>query len=268
MHNDRLTVDDIRDVTLLAVSAVICTFLKSTIKNNDLGYRSAMIGQFILLIWATEPTLALLSTWRWRARSKPEVRATANFWVRRAMPILLVIGILTSGYDLLMLRIYPMLTDVPGLAITRETWLPPGHQLGVRTYAVRSAYQWASEHLPRTAVLQHDPNMDIEIFHALYAQRPVAAADYSNGVLFGIPEAAFERVAKPITAVFADRPSEPLAKVDQTCDEFGIAALVVKDTDPIFGDRRGWAWQRSPLYQNTFVRIIGCGSGSPGSRHS
>jgi len=105
-------------LTIAATSLLLCTFVRSTvIQNNDLGYRGMLLAQFILLLWAVD----LLDD-----------RKAAR---RPLVMVLIVLGIASSIYEAASLRLYAVVSDVTPLP--SYTWLNPAADTGRRLYEAR-----------------------------------------------------------------------------------------------------------------------------------
>jgi hypothetical protein len=210
-------------------SIVICTFVKSgATPNNDLGWRGFLVAQFALLILS--------------AGYLEAVRPT------RLLKTLLVIGLLGTGYDLLLTRFFPMLSDAG--EVPKLKWLALDQKLGERTEGNREAYEWLHNHSSQTAVLGQNPNVDVvDIFYGLYADRKTVAGDRNCTIGFGgtVAECAKVRAL--------------LASPGEACRQVPIDFYIVKDTDP--------AWNMDlpgVVFANKFVRIFACERSNDGTK--
>jgi hypothetical protein len=96
---------------LVAVSVVICTFVRSSvIGNNDLGWRGFLLAQFGLLLWSVDVLL-----------DRPR---------HRVLSALLVLGAAGTFYDACILRLYPVLADAG--VVRKIAWMASDRQLGAR----------------------------------------------------------------------------------------------------------------------------------------
>ena len=165
--------------------------------------------------------------------------------------------LLTTAYEVALMRAFHPLADAYG--VDRPSRMGPANRLAERTYTVRQAYQWINSNLPRAAVVQHNPDVTVDIHSGLYANRQTVAVGDEMGILFGIDQASYDALATDISQVFsAGRASEP-ADVNRLCDRYTIDALLVKDTDPAWNDRQSWVWQHQPAFGNDYVRVFACG---------
>lgn len=240
-------------------STLICTFVSSTvIANNDLGWRSALVVQFVLLLLAAEMWSEGTIGFGWREQTGPGLP-------RRTAPVLvsvtLVLGVMGSCYEVVMQRTYPMLIDA--FPIRRISGLSAYHQLGRQTYAMRSAYEELNRMLPANAVVQADPKGGIGNVPAeLYSGRQMVADVGGCGTVFGGSAQYCEDVILPqLKPLFDDRRAMSLGDAEKVCREFSITALLFEDTDPVWKDKSSWIWQVTPMIGNDYVRVIGCDGG-------
>jgi hypothetical protein len=240
--------EDAFGMVMVITSLVISSFLRSnTITNNDLGWRATILAQFVLLIWAAG---------LWEDGLFPAGRRWSS-----AVGMLLLLGAVPIVYDMVMLRIYPVLLD--DRPIPRYPWLAPDHKLGERTYALRQTYERLSTLLPRRAIVQQNPNAAPEdLFYGLYADRQTAAEGGTCGTQFGGPQALCPGIFTPINALFSSSGYRNYAQVEDICRQLSIDAVVVKDTDPVWSDRNSWVWKTEPAMGDAYSRAFLCGAGS------
>ena len=226
--------------TMAGTSIVVCTFLKSgVITNNDLGWRGFLIAQFVLLIWAAD----LIS-----------VPAAISGRARAALAVMLVLGAAGVVYDLAILRFYPVLSDAK--AAPKVFWLAQDEKLGLRTYAVREAYEWLRARTSARTIVQHNPNVAYQdTFYGLYADRQTVAEDASCGTTFGGDSRECAPVVQRLAGLFSGPATESFETV---CKSLPIGVMVVKDTDGVWSDRSSWVWSRQPIFANDFVRLFSC----------
>jgi hypothetical protein len=173
---------------------------------------------------------------------------------------LIILGVLGSLNEVASLRAYPIVSDLAD--VPRYQWLAMDHELGRRTYALRTVYEQLKTELPPGAIVQHNPNgIPGDLPYGLYADRPVAAETPGCGILFGGDPKLCVSVLASLKPVFEG--SLPAGEVDRTCSEWSISALLVKDTDPAWSDKKSWVWQRPPSIANEFVRTFPCGERTP-----
>ena len=223
---------------LLAIAAVagllLGAFLKSTLFNNDLGWRVML---FPLLAGAAWTITALDRL----------VEARGQSW--RAIPffplVLTAIGWTTSLYALTSLRAYPSISNDARLSyISADAEIERDRRL---------AYIWADAALPRGAVLQHNPSRRRAFAFALYGRHPTAVSD-SFGSLFGADPKAVEARVRALIPLFQTAMSA--ANVRATAMANGIDDLVVTADDPIWSMPDAFVWHVKPIYASARVRII------------
>ena len=244
-------------VALGAASLLVCTFMRSSvISYNDLGWRSPLVVQFILLLWAVEMwndgTLGLGLSSAELAVRQPEVSP-------RLIVGMLVLGALGCCYELCFHRIYPVLSDMYNGQ--RYGWMAMDHQLGRRTYQLRRAYEELNRMLPASAVVQAAPDPGIGNVPAeMYSGRQMVADAGSCATVFGGSKPFCDNVILPrLLPLFDDRKPVTAADAERVCRQFGITALLFKDTDPVWEDKSSWIWKMQPMISNDFVRVVRCG---------
>jgi hypothetical protein len=203
------------------VSILICTFLKSgATANNDLGWRGFLVAQFALLILS--------------AAYLEQVRPS------RFLAALMILGLLGTTYDLLLTRLFPILSDAD--QVPKLKWLARDDKLGERTRANRQAYEWLRQHSRETAVIGQNPDVEAaDIFYGIYADRKTVAADQSCTIGFGG------------SASECSAAKTKLNTLRSACLAFPISFYIVKDTDAAWN-----SWTESPAFANQFVRIYKC----------
>jgi hypothetical protein len=247
--------------TLGAGSLLICTFSRSSvISSNDLGWISALLVQFILLLWAAEMwNEGVVGLGPFRKGQLAKKPRTAP----RLVTITLVLGVMGSGYEIFVQRSYPILADLTNGY--KYSWLSPDRQLGRRTFEVRRAYETMDRILPANAIVQAGPvPLEGNVAAELYSGRQMIADVGDCGTVFGGSKQFCNEVILPrLNPLFDDRNPVSAEMVSETCRQFSITALLFKDTDPVWRDKRSWIWDMHPLFSSDFVRVIPCGSGVP-----
>lgn len=250
--------------TLVATSFLIGTFLcSSTTNKNDLGWRCFLPAQLILLLWGT----TLVHDY-WFQRSTVKSHATpqsaSHLWTRAAVGTLLILGLLGTTYQVWMLRMFPVLLDRGVIAGAGINWVDPD-QFGKRAYAFRSAYQILDAEMPSSAVLQANPATVHPVLHMLYSGRDSAAAtpmgDPLCGTAFGGDPVLCVQRGRRIAELF-ELPNG--GNLDATCREYGIDAIVVENSDPVWQEPASWIWYRTPAVANDYVRAFRCGASTIG----
>jgi hypothetical protein len=198
-------------IVFTVLPLLLASFLRSGHSgNNDFGNTAPLLTQFVLVLWGAD----FLST----RRSLPRA------W-RMTAAALLIIGLLSSLYELTIDRFYFPLADA-GI-------VPPvisnDRHMAERAYAIRSLYLDLHRVTPRTAVFETNPDRAFDdIFFGLYARRQMAAASMECGTAFGGDPRTCRASVGLIASVFQS--GAPPA----TLNSLGIDLLIFTDSDPAF----------------------------------
>jgi hypothetical protein len=252
---DRRTPDSAQKAAswLMVASALSVTaFLRSSVIGaNDLGWRAAMILQFMLLLWGAILLDEFVLTPRWNADWKRTLLTATSL-------IAILIGMAGTSFQLFWLRTCAWYSD-QGKA-GQIVWFPPPGIVGERTFEVRNVFDQLDHRLAVSAVLQHDPLLrDIVPYH-LYSKHQFVAADPECGAAFGgSPEVCRDTVGV-LAQLYRSAATLPAADLDRLCDDFHIDVLIAQEGDPSWGIANGWVWTRQPIAATRNVRAIPCGS--------
>jgi hypothetical protein len=230
-------------VIMFTVSLLVGTFLRSNvINNNDLGWRSVLFAQFIVLIWSVDP----LRAW-WRSRPR-----------RAGIYALLALGLASTVYDFAWMRAYIPMSDAGLVPVAK--WFGSDRHQGELTFAARQVYERVAELAPQDAVLQENPNRWNDVYYGLYGLRQTAAFDWICGAELGGDPRECARMQSKLMPLFNDPTASRSIDIDQLCDAWGIGVLVAKSDDPVFTDRCAWPWKRAAIAGNERVKAIQCGT--------
>jgi hypothetical protein len=219
---------------MLLCTLAFCSLVRSnTIAMNDLGARGMLLAQFILVLWG--------AVWL----GSPERKS----WLVRTT---VAIGLLTSIFELGLLRTYPVLADRE--IVAGNMAIDPDDDLGLRDFSARQVYEKLNRILPASAVVQHNPSGDQDLMAGLYANRQFAIADMETAVTFTGDSAGPESVLAPLKQLFAGDTNDPQA----VCRQLGIDVLVVKDVDPAWQDPDSWVWQTKELARADRAIAVAC----------
>lgn len=215
-------------LVMFLVSFIICTFVRSSVKNNDLGWRGFMFAQFALLLVSIP---VLVRVWGKKAYEKLNLETS----MRYVLIGMIFVGVLSNVYEAWVLRTFSYA------------------EKGAYGLALRKAYEWIDETTPSNYVIQHNPAIEIDYYHALYGNRQVAVADTTLGRLYGIDNESFFAAYNPVKDLYSETHS--IEEVKDLASAYKIDMLVVKQADRIWMDEDSWVWQAHPVYANEYCRI-------------
>ena len=233
---------------LAGCSLLVATFVRSTvITNNDLGYRSIMFAQFIFLLWGARILDSRLNDHRARKTVPPFGTELLNF----ALCITLSLGALAAFYQVIMLRLYPVLAD--------HGRVPARQAPGADNFLIRSAYQALASHIPAQSIVQPNPDSPVARDLLLYSNHQTVDAGAPNcGTTFGGSLLRCQQIQEEIRHLF----QSPLADwrdADALCTSLSINVLLVTRDDAVWQNPDSWVWRRNPIVANSFVRTFACG---------
>jgi hypothetical protein len=239
------------EIILLATVAIMLSFMHSTlIETNILGIRPWLLGQFVLVIWATDVIQGWLGSNPPNFSSffkvigyKPRIGPTIQ--------ILLLIGLLTTGLEAFSTRMWPFLVDWNVAGFPND--LSPDRNLGNRTYDARMAYDFVNK-LPTNTVAQYNPDVVLDRPSGLYGTVQFAISDRTN---YGVPQDIYNAMKSGISNIFENENS--WTSIDQSCNNYFINTLVVNDLDPLWKQLPTLEMERKALYQNGYYAIFHCG---------
>jgi hypothetical protein len=263
----------------------VALMMRSTvILNNDLSYRGVEIAQFILLLWgaaqitgARPEAQPLASPQKAPIEAPQPGRATDTplriDWLAGS---LLFFGIISSTYQLAMLRFYLYGSD-------RYNWTNPvipqsefGGRFGAINQQLREAYASLDRVLPPSAKVQFGAAPKLDLQHLLYSHYQELDGIFPGcGAAFGGSEAQCFQLGARIAPLFGTAEPSPdtnpyafkvtyvptlksAAAVYSVCRDLGIDALVVTGEDPVWNDPNGWPHQMKPVFASDFVAAYIC----------
>lgn len=222
-----------------AAGLLLGTFTRSTILSNDLGWRAMLLPQLAAVVWTAAAVLRGTSLRR-------SLLSQLTRWPA-GLGVLLVMGFTSNTYELIALRAYPL--AAPRLVFSLSSSVTPETD-----HDLRIAYEWANAHIPRAAVLQHNPARDKRAFDfGLYSLNRVAVAD-REAMLFGASKTEVERRLAAVGPIFSG--SLPAGAVHAIARDNGIDVLVVTAEDTAWSGPDGWVQATEALLALPRVRLI------------
>jgi hypothetical protein len=269
--------NDIRALSwLMLLSGLwVALMMRSTvILNNDLSFRGVEVAQFILLVWGA----AQITGARPEAASSLEILTStpAPFHIGWLAGSLLCVGVISSAYQLAMLRFYLFGSD-------RYNWTNPvipqsefGGRFGAINQQLREAYASLDRVLPPSAKVQFGAAPKLTLQHLYYSRYQELDGIFPGcGTAFGgNPVDCFQLGARigPIFGTAEPPPGtdpstsnatyvptlKPSADLRSLCRNLGIDALVITGEDPVWSDPNGWPNQMTPVFASDFVAAYLC----------
>jgi hypothetical protein len=244
----RLGEAEIASWTMIAVGMFVITFVRSAvITNNDLAFRSAMIVQFVLLLWAAE----FFDRWFFLPHRD---RVHQSWMIRFVLHSTLVLGIVAAVYSLAILRTYVWLDD-KGVIAPAAHWLPAPHEAGVDMMYTRSAYGRLDKMLPAQSIVQYNPMREDYLPLLEYDSFQSVDAFPNCGTEFGGDAGKCPPIQDAIADLF-NKPGD--VNIHELCSRLSIDVLVARKTDAAWQDRNSWVWTNPPLVANSYIRAFRC----------
>ena len=139
-------------------------------------------------------------------------------------------------------------------------WMAADRQFGQRTFATRTAYEWAASMTPDTAVIQYNPKVSfVEATALLYSDRRAMAADMRCNASFGGDPKLCAPIVTQLSQIYPAAGQGSTSTIRDVCRNLPIDLLVAKDTDPVWKDPGSWVWRQKPVFGNRYVRLFSCG---------
>jgi len=229
------------EIILLVVVLITTSFLRSTAGNNDLGWRSWLPGQFLLLVWGVDVIEIFLNKKNNAfVHIKPINGTVINSFLRASI----IIGILTMGMNVIFTRIY-----YPAMS---------GSKIGKQAYSARLAYEYVSNHVPSDIIVQNNPVYLYDGTSGLYGTHQMVAYSYFL-IPYGISLDAFNKLANEVETLFSNQNTTNWRRLDRICRKYLIGVLIMKNTDPVWSQLATLEIQRPALYKNTHYALFACG---------
>jgi hypothetical protein len=220
-------------LAMLLVSLITASLLRSTVRQNDLGNRSLMPAQLVMLLLGAEMVLLL----------RPASAGRLPRVVRNRIIATLALGVATTVYDMYLLRFYTTVSD------------------GKQNLAMRQIYCQLKNITRKDAVVEINPDAKVEPpffgidpFYGSNAGRQLLVGDKIYATMFGIDWTAIASTYDDAVAMFE---KDDLSQAEALARRYRVRALIVKHSDPL--------WQRitpeqatgksAPVLANDYVRV-------------
>lgn len=201
-------------ILTFAVGLIASVFVRSTLINNDFGWRVIWLAQIAAILWTA-------------------VVVTEQHVPHRLGRIFLAmigVGLLGTAWDVAGLRFFHG-ARVNGQRFTSTNQYPDVD------FELRAAYAWADGHLPRQAIVQHNPvRFRRALDFGLYGHGRVAVAD-TDARLFGAPQPEVVERIRLIAPLFL-RPV-PTPEAEDRLRSAGVDYLMMTSNDPVWAALRG-----------------------------
>jgi hypothetical protein len=247
-NKEKLGEAEIASWTMLAVGMFVITFVRSSvITNNDLAFRSAMIPQFVLLLWAAE----FFDDWFF-APHRDRLHQTRM--MRFVVHATLILGFVAAAYSLTILRTYAVFDD-KGMIAYPADWFPAPHEVGVGMMKIREAYGQLDQVLPPQSIGQYNPMREDYLPLLEYDSFQSVDAFPDCGTEFGGDAGKCPPVQDAIANLF-NRQGD--VDIHQLCSRLSMDVLVARKSDAAWQDRTSWVWTNAPLVANSYIRAFRC----------
>jgi hypothetical protein len=222
----------VAEVLLLSTSFLVGTFLRSTlIENNDLGWRSWLPGQFILLVWGVDVLDGFFNSRRFFLSQRTKYN----------LILLVTLGVSTSVLDATLLRF--------------AYFFVFGSEGGRQIYSARQAYDLINETLPKDIIVQYNPMIAVNHPSGLYGMRQSAISDRTA---YGVPPVEYDAMVKGVSKIFTMVKVQNWAPIESICKEYAIDVIVVTNTDPLWESLDLLEEERLALYQDDYNAVFFC----------
>jgi hypothetical protein len=233
---------------LVGIAMFVITFVRSSvISNNDLAYRSAMITQFILLLWGADYLDSWMFAKKWNLRRVMTVK-------NMAIICTLILGFVGTICSLAILRTYTMLDDA-GVIAQPAKWFPQPPNIGADLLEIRQAFEGLDRLLPNQSIVQYNPMRADYLPLLQYDKFQAVDAFPDCGTEFGGDVSQCAPVQDAISNLF-NKPGN--YNIHELCSRLSIDVLVARRSDPAWRDRTSWVWSNPPVIENSYIRAFRC----------
>ena len=230
-----------RVLTIAAISCLLVgAFLRSTLFNNDLGWRILLLPLLAGTVW----TIAAIHRF-----GETPVQGSVHvemwrFW-RPAFYALFGMGWVTVMYTAFAMRLYPFVTvNKAARFIAADT---------ATARDLRVAVDWVSGHLPPSAVVQQNPTAKRTFAFGTYGHNPIGVADTFSSLYGADPSDVTARI-ELLRPIFET--SLPLSDIGRRAAAIGINDIVITAADPVWARPDSFVWREKPIYASSRVRIF------------
>ena len=217
---------------LLLPCALVVTFVRSALSNNDLGWRSFLPLQLALV-------LVLVAVWERLANSGISLR-----W-RPALVTLAGVGLATTLCDVALMRVGPIVDDCVGFRSCSSI-----------TYSRRLAYLRLNTTEPASLYVQHNPKRGVDYESGLYGDRRFVLADFIYGTLYSVDPKTYQATLDRIEPVFQSCDAGAEEYAVGVAAEYQIRFWMFQRSDPVWKDRQCWIWARPVFFKDGQVLVI------------
>ena len=229
---------------VLAMAAISCLIvgavLRSTLFNNDLGWRILLLPLLAGTVW-TVSALHRLG----EAADGGTARAMTWTTMRPAIYAMVGIGWATVLYTAISMRTYPFMT------VNKAARFIAADPATARD--LRVAVDWVSQHLASSAVLQQNPTPKRTFAIGVYGRNPIGVADTFSSLYGADPRAVMARI-EDLQPIFET--SLTLSEIGRRAAANGVDEIVVTAADPVWARRDSFVWREKPIYASSRVRIF------------
>lgn len=217
---------------LLGVTAAAVTFVRSSVAQNDLGWRAFLPLQLGLLLMAVLGLEAAR-----KAGWSPAWRRLV-LWTG-------ALGFATTTMDVVLMRFYPMARDVA---------LGPEQQRAARTYSRVAAYRQLDRTDRGQYYVQHNPDVMVDFESGLLGHRRVVMADWIYGPLYGTDRETYQRHFDSLAPVFRQCGDGEQARA--AAAEYQIRYWMFQRSDAVWREQGCWIWSATAVYRDENVLVV------------
>ena len=223
--------EDLFLLFLSAAAVIVTGFFRSSLRNNDLGWRGILLAQFAMVYWSASLIEEVLEehSGRWSALW----RGTAG----KALVILLLLGVSTTAYEAVVFRVAPIIEHMDS-------------EVPVRALNEREASQWILDETDVTRAVYAFVPERIHRFNTYVPGQTVCTPHFAK--LFGIPRGTLAVLDGELAAL--DEAITP-SVADSILDVHRVDYYLMTREAPAWDDAEAWTSTRSPAFENATTRV-------------